>query len=277
MSSSAESYGLRGLAVAVSAIALSALVPILGEPPAQGAPRLVPVASAAVSEEFNGAAGAAPDPSVWTYDVGGGGWGNDEKQVYTNDRSNSRLDGQGRLVIEARRSGNTYTSARLTTRGKFAFTTGLIEARIATPRGTGLHPAFWLLGTDIATVGYPASGEIDIMEFVNDGASWHTALHGPTTTGGHWQKTMAGEFAGQSDDFHVYGVYRSRGMIAMLIDGKVISVYTPATLPANGRWVFDKPMYVLLNLAVGGRWPGPVSPATDFPARMTVDWVRYHP
>lgn len=114
-------------------------------------------ASSVLADEFDGPAGAAPS-SIWIYDVGGGGWGNGEQQVYTGDRANSRLDGNGRLVIEARRTGGTITSARLTTRGRFSFTHGLLEARIATPRGTGLHPAFWLLGTDIGSVGYPGSG-----------------------------------------------------------------------------------------------------------------------
>lgn len=258
-------------AVAVAAVCAS--VGAVGE--GHAAPR--DAASSVLADDFEGPAGAAPSSSIWTYDVGGGGWGNGEQQVYTGDRANSRLDGNGRLVIEARRTGGTITSARLTTRGRFSFTHGLLEARIAVPRGTGLHPAFWLLGTDIGSVGYPGSGEIDVMEFINDGAKWHTALHGPTGSGQHWQQSMSGDFAGQSARFHTYGVFRSPGLIAMLLDGRVISVYTSASLPAGARWVFDKPMYVLLNLAVGGRWPGPVSPATDFPARMTVDWVRYHP
>ncbi|MDL9936070.1 glycoside hydrolase family 16 protein [Gordonia sp. ABSL1-1] len=260
-------YRATLVASAVAAVALAAVGGFTTHAPAR---------AATVSEEFDGPAGAAPNSSIWTYDVGGGGWGNGEQQVYTNARANSRLDGKGRLIIEARRDGDTITSARLTTRGKFTFTVGLLEARIATPQGTGLHPAFWLLGADIGSVGYPASGEIDIMEFINDGAKWHTALHGPTTTGGHWQQSRTGPFADQSDDFHVYGVYRAPGVIAMLIDGKVVSAFTPLSVPADARWVFDKPMYVLLNLAVGGQWPGPVGAATDFPSRMVVDWVRYH-
>lgn len=269
-------YRCRLIATLVSTAVLSACAGV-GTGVVNGVPGRVDVASAMVSDEFNGPAGAAPDPSIWTYDVGGGGWGNDEKQVYTSDRANSRLDGRGRLLIEARRSGAGFTSARLVTRGKFSFTHGLLEARISMPRGAGLHPAFWLLGTDIGLVGYPLSGEIDIIEFINDGAQWHTAIHGPTMLATHWQKGISGNFAGQSGNFHVYGVRRAPNKIEMLIDGRVVSRFTPAAMPAGANWVFDKPMYVLLNLAVGGKWPGPVSPATSFPARMAVDWVRYHP
>ncbi|MGV9713266.1 glycoside hydrolase family 16 protein [Gordonia sp. NPDC003424] len=231
------------------------------------------------SDEFAGPAGARPDRSIWTHDVGGGGWGNDERQVYTSSTANSRLDGEGHLVIEARKEQGGITSARLTTQGKFSFTYGTLSARIKMPRGGGLHPAFWLLGDDIGTVGYPASGEIDVVEFINEGSSWHTALHGPTVTATHWQQTRAGAFPGGNpgDGFHTYSVFRAPGLISMSIDGRMVSVFTAATLAAGELWVFDKPMYVLLDLAVGGRWPGPVSRSTEFPARMLVDWVRYTP
>ncbi|MXP20088.1 family 16 glycosylhydrolase [Gordonia sp. HNM0687] len=235
-------------------------------------------ATVVASEDFTGPAGVAPDPSVWTHDVGGGGWGNGERQVYTSSTRNARLDGRGHLVIEAHREGGRITSARLTTRGRYAFRWGTVAARIKVPIGTGLHPAFWLLGADLGTVGYPESGEIDIMEFVNAGTSWHTALHGPTHGGTHWQVTRSGPFWGLAGArFHTYAVHRVPGLIVMSIDDRVVSTYTPAMLPPNARWVFDKPMNVLLNLAVGGRWPGPVAPSTTFPARMLVDWVRFIP
>ncbi|MEE4025406.1 glycoside hydrolase family 16 protein [Gordonia sp. PKS22-38] len=235
-------------------------------------------ASTGASEEFTGPAGAPPNPSIWTHDVGGGGWGNGEQQVYTSSTSNARLDGRGHLVIEARREGDRITSARLTTRGHHAFRWGTIAARIQVPTGTGLHPAFWLLGADLEQVGYPESGEIDIMEFVNAGTSWHTALHGPTDTGTHWQLTRSGPFWGIAGaQFHTYAVHRAPGLIAMTIDDRVVSTFIPSMLPPRARWVFDKPMNVLLNLAVGGRWPGPVAPTTVFPKRMLVDWVRFIP
>ncbi|MFW0786032.1 glycoside hydrolase family 16 protein [Gordonia sp. CPCC 206044] len=235
-------------------------------------------AAASVADEFSGPAGSRVNRSIWGYDVGGGGWGNNERQIYTNAAKNSRLDGKGNLVIEARKSGNTITSARLSTGGKFSFITGTLSARIQVPTGKGLHPAFWLLGSDVDRVGYPAAGEIDVMEFINEGASWHSALHGPTISGKHWQKTDSGRFWGDpGDGFHTYSVHRGPGVIAMAIDNRIVSVYTPSTIPSKARWVFDKPMHVILNLAVGGRWPGAVSEATDFPARMVVDWVRYTP
>lgn len=231
------------------------------------------------SDEFDGIEGSAPDSKFWTYDIGGGGWGNNEKQVYTDSRKNSRLDGNGSLIISALRNDTAYTSARLVTRGKFEFETGLLEARIKFPSGQGVHPAFWLLGSDIGSVGWPACGEIDGMELVNTGTEYHNAVHGPqlaSKSSEPWKQSSDG-FAGVdlSADFHNYGIYREPGLIVITIDRKVMGTYRASTMPPGARWVFDAPMYLTLNIAIGGKWPGPPTSSTQFPANMVVDWVRY--
>jgi beta-glucanase (GH16 family) len=229
-------------------------------------------------EEFDGPAGAPPNPDYFGYDVGGGGWGNDELQTYTKKSENVRLDGDGKLLIEARIANGSYTSARLVTRGKAEFDFGLIEARIKFPEGVGLHPAFWLLGADILKVGFPLAGEIDVMELVDTGKVYHNAIHGPldADTSQPWQVSRDGDWpTNLADDFHTYQVYREPGIIKIGIDGKEVGKYTYFDLPPVGRWVFDNPMYLTLNVAVGGKWPGPVGPTTKFPATMSVDWIRY--
>ncbi|MDI9973378.1 glycoside hydrolase family 16 protein [Rhodococcus sp. IEGM 1307] len=228
------------------------------------------------SDEFDGPANAAPNPLFWGYDLGGGGWGNNEKQVYTDSRQNSRLDGNGRLVVEARRNGGGFTSARLVTRGKFEFTYGVIEARIQVPSGPGIHPAFWTLGSNITSVGWPACGEIDILEVVGDGSRYHAGVHGPTVGGGHWERSTDGSIgANLSAGFHDYALIKAPGRISVGIDGNIVGTVTTADLRPEERWVFDSPAYLLLDVAVGGNWPGPVTSSTRFPATMLVDWVRF--
>ncbi|QBJ97639.1 glycoside hydrolase family 16 protein [Rhodococcus sp. ABRD24] len=233
------------------------------------------------SDEFDGPAGAAPNPSFWRYDTGGGGWGNNEKQVYTDSRDNSRLDGSGHLVVEARRNGTGFTSARLVTKGRFDFTYGTVEARIKVPAGKGIHPGFWGLGANIDTVGWPECGEIDALEVIGDGSQYHVGVHGPrsgagSVAGGQWSRSAAGSIgANLSAGFHNYAVAKSPGSISMSIDGNVVQTVSKSDLGARERWVFDAPTYLLLNVAVGGDWPGPVDGTTPFPATMLVDWVRY--
>ena len=230
------------------------------------------------AEDFNGTAYTAPNPLYWTYDLGGGGWGNNELQTYTNSSANVRLNGLGQMVIEARKSGTSYTSARVVTRGKVDFYYGLLEARIKFPEGQGLHPAVWMLGSNITSVGWPACGEIDTMELVNTGTVYHNAIHGPTAANSAipWKQSADGA-AGLdlASDYHVYQVYRQPGSMMIGIDGHVVGQYSKATMPAGAQWVFDGPMYLTMNIAVGGEWPGPVSSSTVFPATMLVDWIRF--
>lgn len=229
------------------------------------------------ADDFDGPAGSAPSPTYWDYDLGGGGWGNREQQVYTRKTANVRLDGRGHLVIEAHRSGKGYTSARLVTRHKVDITHGLIEVRVKLPQGQGIHPAVWLLGSNIESVGYPACGEIDIMELVSSGTVYHNAIHGPMAANAEtkWKQSADGDAPGDlARDYHVYQVLREPNVIKIAIDGNLVGSYSRATMPAGADWVFDAPMYLILNIAVGGEWPGPVNAATPFPATMLVDWIR---
>ncbi len=230
-------------------------------------------------DDFDGYAGAAPNDQFWDYDVGGKGWGNRERQTYTRDPMNVRLDGSGALVIEAHQQGDAFTSSRLVTRGRVSMGYGLVEVRAKLPGGQGLHPAIWMLGENIKTVGWPQCGEIDIMELVNTGATYHNAIHGPVAGDPQvsWRQTVEGEAAVDlASDYHVYQLYRAPGLIKIGIDGVLVGQFTPKTIPDGATWVFDDaPMYLTLNIAVGGEWPGPVTPETPFPARMLVDWVRF--
>jgi beta-glucanase (GH16 family) len=229
-------------------------------------------------DNFIGPAGSPPNPQIWGYDLGGGGWGNNEQEVYTNSPNNVRLDGNGDLVIQAQRTPTGYTSARLVTRGKADIQYGTLMARIKFPSGQGIWPAFWMLGSNIDSVGWPAAGEIDMMELPDVGTTYNTALHGPWANGqpGFWTASTSGPAGTDlSTGFHNYWVTREPGLIMVGVDGYVRSVYTRSSIPAGAQWVFDAPSYALLNVAVGGNWPGPPSNSTPFPATMLVDWVSY--
>lgn len=230
-------------------------------------------------DDFDGPAGTAPDDRFWDYDVGGNGWGNREKQTYTRDPDNVRLSGSGDLVIETRQAGDSYTSARLVSRGKLTFGYGLVEVRAKLPEGQGLHPAIWMLGDNIGAVEWPQCGEIDMMELVNTGTTYNNAIHGPTysdPTVGWRQASEAPANTNLSSDYHVYQLYRQPGLIKIGIDGVVVGQYTRAGIPPDANWVFDEaPMYLTLNVAVGGEWPGPVAPNTVLPSTMLVDSVRF--
>src|SRR5580692_4480799 len=174
------------------------------------------------SDEFNGAAGAAPDSSKWVYDLGASGWGNQELETYTDSRENSFLDGKGHLVIRALRiSDGKYTSARLKTGGKFSTQYGRIEARIKLPRGQGIWPAFWMLGADVGETPWPASGEIDIMENIGkEPALVHGTIHGPGYSGEHGIGAPFGLPGDQrvADDFHLYAVEWEPNAIRFYVD-----------------------------------------------------------
>jgi beta-glucanase (GH16 family) len=240
------------------------------------------------SDEFDGAAGASVDRSRWTFDIGGGGWGNEELQTYTDRAVNASLDGNGNLVIVASRETFTgpdgipraYTSARLKTQGLFAQAYGRFEGRMQIPFGQGLWPAFWMLGADITTVGWPACGEIDIMENIGrEPSTVHGSLHAPQTPSGTGSATSSSMLpAGQrfADDFHVFAVEWEPNQIRFSVDGTLYATRTPADLPAGTRWVFDHPFFLILNVAVGGRWPGSPDATTTFPQRLRVDYVRVY-
>lgn len=239
------------------------------------------------SDEFDGPAGTAPDAAKWGYDLGGHGWGNNELEYYTSRTENAYHDGAGHLVIKAVQEHYTgadgvtreYTSARLVTRGKFEPLYGRIEARIKLPFGQGIWPAFWMLGNDIGTAGWPTCGEVDVMENIGrEPSTNHGSLHGPGYSGG---QPLTGIFAlpsGQrfADDFHTFAIEWEPRAVRFYVDGQLYQTRTPADLPAGAKWVFDHPFYLLLNVAVGGNWPGSPDATTMFPQVMLVDYVRVY-
>lgn len=226
-------------------------------------------------DEFDG---PEIDRTKWTFDIGGHGWGNNELQTYTERPENARIEA-GILVIEARKEQfvrRDYTSARLKTQGLHAWTYGRIEARMKLPYGTGIWPAFWMLGADIAQNPWPASGEIDIMEYIGrDANKVYGTVHGPGYSGaggvGHYITMPAGTL---NEDFHVYAVEWEPEEIRWYVDDTQYFKVTPQSLP--GRWVYDHPFFILINLAVGGNWPGPPDDSTVFPQFLLVDYVRVY-
>jgi beta-glucanase (GH16 family) len=240
------------------------------------------------ADDFNGPAGSAPDASKWGHETGGGGFGNNELEYYTTSTSNAALDGNGHLVITARKENPagygcwygscTYTSARLNTAGKFTQQYGHVEARIQLPRGQGIWPAFWALGSNIGTVGWPNSGEIDIMENIGSQPSVnHGSLHGPGYSGccpltGTYTLPNGQAFA---DGFHTFAVDWSPNQVSFSVDGNVYERQTSADTNGN-PWAFNHPFYLLLNVAVGGNFPGPPNSSTSFPQQMIVDYVHVY-
>ena len=236
------------------------------------------------NDEFNGPAGMPPDPLKWTANIGGDGWGNGELEYYTNN-GNAYQDGQGHLVIEARQESPAglqcwngpckYTSARLTTADRMSFTHGRVEARIKIPYGQGLWPAFWLLGSNCGPVEWPTCGELDIMENIGKEPSVnHATIHGPNYSGGNGISntyTMNGHY---SDNYHIYAVEWDSSHISFFVDGANYLVVTRAQVEAKGQWVFDHAFNIVLNIAVGGGWPGNPDGSTVFPQKMYIDYVR---
>jgi len=233
------------------------------------------------SDDFSGAAGTAPDASKWVFDIGtgGNGWGNQELQYYTNRPSNIGLDGQGNLVLTARQEsykGSSFTSARIKTQGKFQQAYGRFEARMKTPYGPGLWPAFWLLGANIETATWPQCGEIDIMEqrgqepYIN-----HGTIHGPGYSGGNAITKSFANTNGRFDtEFHVYAVEWGTDYIDFFVDNFLYQRITPQNTP--GQWVYNQPFFILLNLAVGGSYVGFPTSDTPFPQNLTVDYVKVY-
>lgn len=243
------------------------------------------------SDEFDGATGTAPDPAKWGYDLGIGpgrdGWGNQELQTYTNRTANASLDGEGHLAIKANREnftgvdgfGRAYTSARLVTRGKFEPTYGRIEARIKVPFGQGIWPAFWMLGSNISSVGWPACGEIDVMEHIGrEPSTVYGTLHGPGFSGAQGLSDSLTLLDGKkfADDFHIFEVEWNPRDISFYVDGLHYHTRKSPEFTGNRQWVFDHPFYLLLNVAVGGQWPGNPDATTVFPQTMMVDYVRVY-
>lgn len=237
-------------------------------------------------DEFDQPDGSRPDPTKWTYDLGGEGWGNQELQTYTDRHENAHVE-HGNLVITARREKYTgadgiqreYTSARLKTLGLFSQRHGRFAARIKMPAGEGMWPAFWMMGDDVSRVGWPQCGEIDVMENVGqEPDTIHGSLHGPQR--GSLSKDFTRPFtlsAGRrfSDAFHVFAVEWQPDAIRFYVDDLDYASFDPRS-PDGSPWVFDHPFFILLNLAVGGYWPGAPDATTQFPQSMLVDYVRVY-
>lgn len=229
------------------------------------------------AEEFNYT--GAPDAGNWNMETGGGGWGNNELQTYTDSEENAYVDNGVLTITAIEESAGEYTSARMTTKNKFDFQYGRIEARIKLPYGQGMWPAFWMLGANIDEVSWPYCGEIDIMEMVggdNKDNTCHATLHWWNDTDnskadyGESYSLSNGIFA---DDFHVFKVEWDSGEIRAYMDD--VQYYTVAITDADMS-EFHKDFFIILNLAVGGNWPGDPDGTTVFPQNMQVDWVRVY-
>jgi beta-glucanase (GH16 family) len=231
------------------------------------------------NDEFTGTAGGRFDDSKWSYSNGPNN-ANNELEYYTDRPENSGLDGQGHMLIISRledMNGYRYTSAKVTTAGKFEPKYGRIETRVKLPRGQGMWPAFWALGTDIGdpNVGWPQCGEIDIMETVgSDLQRNHGSLHGPGYSGGN-PLTATVDTDDLSQDFHSYAVEWEENVIRFYVDDNLYETRTPDDVPGGSEWVYDHSIFLIMNVAVGGTFPGDPDDSI-FPQTMTIDYVRVY-
>ena len=227
------------------------------------------------SDEFEGEALSPPDPRWWSHETGQHGWGNDELQAYTAEPSNACHDGDGNLVIRALRTEGGFTSARLISKGRFDFRYGRLEARALLPPGAGLWSAIWMLGTDIGAVGWPACGEIDMVENLG---SEPDRVFGTVHCPGHFGSAGVGGSTilrpTRCERFKLFAVEWRPGSIVWSVDG--LDYHSVTSEQLGPSWVFDHPFYLLMNLAIGGTLGGVVSEATRFPAELKVDYIRVY-
>ena len=251
------------------------------------------------SDEFNGKKGSRPSANSWSAEIGGGGWGNSERQFYTDKAANASTDGAGRLVITANRISNEYaeqvgtvpgtedilnrcsecqfTSARLKTARKLGFMYGRIEARIKLPVGAGTWPAFWMLGGDLLDgVPWPECGEIDIMEFRGDIPDQTTsAIHGPTTPQGSGLGARFLNATPMSDGYHTFAIEWRKNSLTFIVDGRVTGTFSSADTGTRG-WVYNQKFFLILNLAMGGTYAGEYIDPALTQAQLHVDYIRYY-
>jgi beta-glucanase (GH16 family) len=250
------------------------------------------------SEEFSNstAANAQPNPAVWTYDTGASGWGNNELEDYcawgsaispcAASTPSAYVGTDGYLhIVAAQPSPGVYTSARLKTQGLFSFQYGRIEFRAQVPEAQGFWPAAWLLGNNIVTANWPACGEMDVLERVNAAATpdWNEgSIHGTGFTGGNLGTRYSFPAGQTAAGWHTYGMIWSKGSVAYYVDDPTqpYITYTPASIAAlsGSVWPYDSghANFIILNMAVGGSWPGSPDSTTPFPAQMLVDYVRIY-
>ena len=231
------------------------------------------------ADEFNG---PSIDTNNWTYDLGGGGWGNNELETYTSSPTNSYVQ-NGELVIKAIKSKGKYTSARLKTQGLRSWQYGKIAARIRLPYGQGIWPAFWMMGTNISNVGWPKCGEIDLMELIGGGENRDDTIYGTI----HWDENGSHASVGSGahelpdpqffyQDYHVFEIEWNSTQIIWRLDSVEYFRAGVDTATYPNRSEFHAPFFVILNVAVGGNWPGNPNHNTVFPQYMYVDWVRVY-
>jgi beta-glucanase (GH16 family) len=285
------------VAVVTAAIACSSGgSPATAVPPATTPPTTTPPATTWTlvwSDEFGGAAGSRVDAAKWGHDLGDGcasgncGWGNNEKEYYTDAAENVSLDGDGHLRIVARQApaGLTcyygacrYTSGKITTRGKMSAAPGRVEARIKLPVGQGLWPAFWMLGSGFPAVPWPTCGELDIMEFKGSiPGSVSSAVHGPGYSGNTpFARVLSLPGVSFPSDFHTFAVEWDAETVRFSVDDTPHYTVGRADLLQRGASILGQPYFVILNLAVGGQFDGDPQSDAIFPATMLVDWVRVY-
>ena len=230
-------------------------------------------------DNFNGSAGQLPDAAKWGFDIGTD-WGNAQLEYDTNRPENVSLDGNGNLVITARKEtyvNRQYTSGRIVTRDRYEFTYGRVEARIKLPVGQGIWPAFWMLGSNISSVGWPQCGEIDIMEYRGQQPNTvASSVHGPGYSGGNaLSRSFTLEGSDFNSDFHLFAVEWNKNKIDFYVDDAYVLSVIPSHVNGN-EWVFDHPFYLILNVAVGGNYVGAPDSSTIFPQTMLVDYVKVY-
>jgi beta-glucanase (GH16 family) len=276
--------GIATLAVvlAVGGCQTSASVSTPGSTPSGSSSKLI------WSDDFSGTAGALPSSSKWSFETGANGWGNQELECYTDASGNAQTDGDGHLVISAiRQPGHRcsdggitdYTSARITTEHKFTAKYGRLEVRAKVPTSSGTWPAFWALGSNIDSVNWPEAGEIDVMEIVgNHPTVIHGTLHGPKAGGASFSVGTSWDTGHDlGDAYHVYAADWTPTSITFSVDGHTYGGVTQAQVQrAGGTWVFNHEFYLLLNLAVGGNYPGNPDGSATWPQRYVIDYVRVY-
>jgi beta-glucanase (GH16 family) len=269
-------------------LALSLLAACTSDPPKPVLPPAAPPAANAEPRDYAAYTtliwrdefdGAALDLNKWGFDLGAGGWGNNELQTYTNAPENVTTTG-GHLIIKAVRpaSGSpAYTSARLLTKGKQTFVFGRIDVRAKIPKGKGVWPAIWMLGADIDQNNWPKCGEIDIMELRGSKPrELISTMHFANTSGAREFRTTTRQHPTDlSDDFHVYSVVRSQDQIRMFLDGQQYLTFNKSDVGA-ASYPFNNPFFMILNVAVGGDFDGNPDASTTFPQQMEVDYVRHY-
>lgn len=224
-------------------------------------------------ENFNG---KTLDEKNWNFELGDGcpncGFGNHERQLYTKD--NHKLV-DGKLVITAKKEGDKYSSTRITTKGKKEFQYGRIEARAKLPVGHGIWPAFWMLGKNIDQVGWPKSGEIDILEYV--GREPHMVFNTLHTQDSHGNSVNSKktEFKDIEEGFHVYAAEWDKDKIAFFVDDKLVYTFAPEK-KTEDVWPFSQPFYIILNMAIGGDFGGPEVDDSILPQEFIIDYVKVY-